>query len=331
VESYQHGRQPSYQAQSSMYDAYDEVEPRDICCACCCPCCIGDPTTPAWWKNAARSWFMSFTGLWTLTQFILYITMASLSQEHVPNDTLLDFGALDAPRVVHLWQVWRLLTAGLLHSRVFTMLMFAVIQMQFGWQQEVMLRWGAAATAASIISAVVASSLAVCLVNAHGEVSALGMSTLLAFLGSRLAWLYASWDVRGEELDGVASVTEVDMGSLSHMMPLSCPDTGARELNSMEKNCELFNYMFMTGIFLFIGLLTNWKMALAMSSAPISGFLVGGAIFMLRLRNKYPGAYTRWFTNRLNQAWPEVFIGIYIVMVVLLAGMLWGVRDIRDF
>ena len=41
---------------------------------------------------------MSFIGLWTVAQFVIYVTMASISHEHVPEATLLDFGALNAPR-----------------------------------------------------------------------------------------------------------------------------------------------------------------------------------------------------------------------------------------
>merc|ERR1712216_863387 len=112
-------------------------------------------------------------------------------------------------------------------------------------------------------------------------------------------------------------------------MPPTCPDTGARELSNMEKNCEMFNYMFLAVMFLFVGLLTDAKYTAAMFCAAVSGFLIGGAGFIYRLRKRYPEAYTRWFTNSVSRSAPELFVVIYVLMIALLSGFLFGVADIQ--
>ena len=44
-----------------------------MACGACCPCCIGSPTETEWWIRAGRFWFLSFIGLTSLAQLIVFI------------------------------------------------------------------------------------------------------------------------------------------------------------------------------------------------------------------------------------------------------------------
>merc|ERR1711934_650246 len=138
-------------------------------------------------------------------------------------------------------------------------------------------RWGTVLTGTTVVLSVILANLALCLAMNDNKVYAQGLTAFIALIGARMAWLYASWDIRQDELQPLTRVTEADMGSLTFMMPPTCPDTGARELSNMEKNCEMFNYMFLAVMFLFVGLLTDAKYTAAMFCAAVSGFLIGGA------------------------------------------------------
>lgn len=331
---YQHGGQPGYTNRYDAFDSPDNVDPAAICCACCCPCCMGNPCHLSWWKSAARTWFCTFVGVWSIAQFVLYVAMASISSEHVSDGTLVDFGAINSPRVVHRMQVYRLFSANLLTTRVFEMLSCVAVQMLFGWQQEVLQRWGPVCMGIVLVLSGLGSGLTACLVHPGNQVVANGLMSFVSLIGARIAWLYASWDIKQYQLEAAGAQLEspdlgVDAAQLAMFMPATCTETGARELHQMEKNCELIMYVFMGVMIAFFMLLSSPAGALIPLTAATAGFLVGGSLFMFKLRKRFPVEFSNyWFGPRLGRVLPELFGVGYLVMVGVLTAMLFGVADV---
>eukprot|EP00658_Telonema_sp_P-2_P016706 TRINITY_DN16479_c0_g1_i1.p2 TRINITY_DN16479_c0_g1~~TRINITY_DN16479_c0_g1_i1.p2 ORF type:complete len:300 (+),score=71.21 TRINITY_DN16479_c0_g1_i1:152-1051(+) len=195
--------QQGQQGESLMMGGFGDpnVSPAEFCCACSCPCCMGNPKYKSWWQNAAQSWFMTSIGIWSTLLFILYVIMASVSQEHVSDNTMLDFGGLNAPRVVHRGQVYRLLLSGVLCKRVFTMLAVIGTQMLFGWQQEIANRWGWLNMAMILVLSTVSIALTQCICRSNNDVYDISFWPLVSLFGARIAWLYTLWDVRNLHLE----------------------------------------------------------------------------------------------------------------------------------
>lgn len=280
---------------------------------------------------------MTFVGLLSITQFVLYVIMASVSKEHISNSTLIDFGAINTPRVVHRGQIYRIFVSSLLCKRVFEMLSVIGIQMLFGWQQEVLQRWGPFTMGAVLILSGVAQGLVSCIVQSdNNHVYAAAFNSFLALIGARMAWLYVSWDIKTHHIiAGGGEITSPNLGiesaELSRFVPPSCKDTGARELQSMEKSCELVMWLFMALMIIFFALVDHPKKAFIPAAAAVSGFLLGGAIFAYKLRKRYPVEYREhWFRMPISRISPELFSGLYLALVTVSATMLFVVVDVQQ-
>ena len=112
-------------------DQYGREQPdiQNMLCQCCCPCCTGPrpylraavmvlrqailrlahggrtPVVVCTWGwsercgAAARNWLTTFVGLLCLVQAGLYFAMVGAGEaQKIPDNTLVDFGGIDAPR-----------------------------------------------------------------------------------------------------------------------------------------------------------------------------------------------------------------------------------------
>eukprot|EP00658_Telonema_sp_P-2_P041384 TRINITY_DN2959_c0_g1_i1.p1 TRINITY_DN2959_c0_g1~~TRINITY_DN2959_c0_g1_i1.p1 ORF type:complete len:447 (-),score=70.42 TRINITY_DN2959_c0_g1_i1:335-1675(-) len=132
----------------SDYDDFDDDEVHTrcvmLCCGTCCPCCLGDPCTSRWCNNLFNSWCKSFSGIAALAQVVLYLTAMGIAESHqnlsrwgrIEGDLLMDMGAKDPARIVHHYQVYRLLTAPFLSGALIQLIWNVFFLMSSCWLFE---------------------------------------------------------------------------------------------------------------------------------------------------------------------------------------------------
>jgi len=261
-------------------DEYGREQPdvQNMLCQCCCPCCTGDPSTGAWWKNAARNWLTTFVGLLCLVQAGLYFAMVGVGDaQKIPDNTLVDFGGIDAPRIVHQGQIYRLLMGGLLLNQAIEMVLVLFIVMTLGYMCERTEKWGFWAMAAIWVGGTTVGSLTSCLVSDHDDVHTLGYGAAVALIASRLAWIYTLWSIPPDD-------PRFSVANESPYLPACCPETGARHMDPSYKKCELCQLCTLVVMGVLMGVLNSPRDTLPVVALGIAAFFVSCGIFFYRLR-----------------------------------------------
>jgi len=221
------------------FDDWDDLEQHTrcavLCCGTCCPCCLGDPCTATWRRNISASWLQSFCGVVASLQVIVFMVECGLAANghnltkwlNIEGEVLEDLGAKDPAKIVHHFQLWRLMAAVMLHSGFVHLVWNLFAQMTSCWlfetglgllndyrsgahdndpdHEEVELHrvgegWGFRRTAIIYWSSGVTGGLLGCCLAPH-RVCVGASGALMGLFGARAAEILSRWDSREDVAD----------------------------------------------------------------------------------------------------------------------------------